>query len=88
MVERRSGNRWLIAAFAAIGVAIGVWLAVELQHQAPDAGGAAAGAPPDEPGAPAPEPSGPPAPALRIPESGRISIDAASLRDGEVLALG
>ena len=88
MAERSSGDRWLIVAFAAIGVAIGVWLAMELEHQAPDAGGGAAVAPSDEPGAPAPEPSGPPAPALRIAESGRISIDAASLRDGEVLALG
>jgi hypothetical protein len=34
------------------------------------------------------EPSAPPAPAHRIAEGGRISIDAASLRDGEVLALG
>ncbi len=33
------------------------------------------------------EPSGRRAPALRIAEGGRISIDAASLRDGEVLTL-
>ncbi len=88
VAERRSGDRWLIVAFAAIGVAIGVWIAIALEHHAPDAGGGAAVAPSDTPGAPSDEPPGPPAPALRIAESGRISIDAASLREGEVLALG
>ncbi len=87
MAERSSGDRWLIVAFAAIGVAIGVWLAMDRAQPAPDARGETSVAPSDEPGALAPEPSGPPAPALRIAESGRISIDAASLRDGEVLAL-
>ncbi len=98
MAERSSGNRWLIVAFAAIGVAIGVWLAMDREHQALDAGGGAAVAQSDEPdtavrepsGSPAPasEPSGPLAPTLRIAEGGRISIDAASLRDGKVLVLG
>jgi hypothetical protein len=88
MAERSPGDRWLIAAFAAIGVAFGAWLAMDREPQAPEAGGGAAVAPSVEPGAPAPEPPGPPAPALRVAESGRISIDAASLRNGEVLALG
>jgi hypothetical protein len=35
-----------------------------------------------------PEPTGPPAPALRIPEGGRLSLEAASLPEGEPLALG
>ena len=78
-----------IAAFvAAIAVAIGVWLTMDLEHRAPDPGAGAAVAPSEEPGAQAPEPSGPPPSALRIAESQRISIDLASLRDGEVLALG
>ncbi len=54
------------------------------QPAPPDPGRGAAIAPSEERGAP----SGPRAPALRIAESGRISIDAASLPDGEVLALG
>jgi len=87
MAERSSGNRWLIVALAAIGVAIGVWLAMDREHRAPDAGSGAAVAPSDDPGAPAPPPSSAPVPALRIAEGGRISIDAASLRDVEVLAL-
>ncbi len=87
MAERSSRNRWLIVAFVAIGVAIGVWLAMDLEQQASVTEIGAAVAPSDEPGAPAPEPSGPPAPALRIAESGRISIEAASLPAGQVLTL-
>jgi hypothetical protein len=58
------------------------------QPAPPDAGRGAAIAPSEELGAPPGELSSPRAPALRIAESGRISIDAASLPDGEVLALG
>jgi hypothetical protein len=43
---------------------------------------------PPEPDAPSPAPSGPALPAHRIAEGGRLTIDAESLRDGEVLALG
>ncbi len=43
---------------------------------------------PEESDAASDVPSAPSAPAQRIAEGGRLSVDAASLRDGEVLALG
>lgn len=91
MAERSSRSRVLVAACAAAGVAIGVWLVMDRERQAPSA----VGDPHAEPVAPiAPESGsvpvarGPAAPAHRIAEGGRLAIDAASLRDGEALALG
>ena len=87
MAERSSRNRWLIVAFVAIAVATGAWLAMDQGNQASDAGRSAAVPPSDEPNTPPLEPSAAAAPAFRIPESGRISIEAASLPAGEVLTL-
>jgi hypothetical protein len=88
MAKRSSAKHWRIGALLGIGVTIGVWLAVDLARQAPDAESRAEVAPADDPSPPAQEPEALPAPDLRIAEGGRLSIDAASLRDAEVLALG
>jgi len=90
MAERSPGNhRWVVAG-SALAVAVAVWLVLDVGRRAPDAAsGDAVVAPTIEPsGAPTIELSAPAPPAHRIAEGGRISIDAASLRDGEVLALG
>ena len=95
MTEGGSGNRWQLVALVGVAIVIGVWFAVDLSREPSEAesraeAGLPAGssAPPSDSG---PEPAGlvpPAAPAEHIAEGGRLSIDATSLRDGEVLALG
>lgn len=81
-----------ILLVGALVLVAGLWLAFSQRSPGPGAmpapadgtAEASAPAPRGEP----PTPQGAPAPAHGIGESGRLSIDAASLREGEVLALG
>lgn len=95
MGERGSGSRWAVLLFGAVGVALGVWLASAVKDDTPEPGAPAAALPPAVPDAPSaapdvapPAPTGPRAPAHRIAAHGRLQIDANSLREGDVLALG
>jgi len=95
MAEQSSVIRWLLLALCGIGVGIGAWLVMGSSSQAPVAEDPAAGAPAVTASPPSSE-SGPPpneaavraSPDHRIDEGGRLSIDGASLREGEALVLG
>jgi hypothetical protein len=91
MAKLSSTNRWRIVALCGVGLALGTWFAIEprqTEHK-PErelaSNSTSAPSRPRSDGDRAPDRS---APDYRIAESGRLRIDAASLGENGVLALG
>jgi len=99
VAERILGRaRLIIVALCGLGVAGGAWLALPLGNQAEDTKSKSANQLSDDrspasnnpnlDGMPKKAAIAVPAPDYHIEEGGRLSIDAASLRSGDVLTLG
>lgn len=102
MVGRSSTNRWLIVALSGVGLAIGAWFALGPEQRSPDPRSGATGLPVNDSSLASSDANnssevsdmslgGPldlPTSDHRISESGRLMIEAETLREGDVLTLG